>query len=141
MEGNSLKEIEEIKKLKARYFRLMDTKCWEEWAELFAEDGMIEVVQKDAEICWQGRERIVANNSEALRDVITVHHGHMPEIDLTGATTATGIWAMFDFLIFPNGTVVKGYGHYHEEYVKESGQWRIKSIRLTRLYVDYSTQG
>src|SRR5262245_37696101 len=33
-----LVEIEEIKQLKARYFRLMDEKRWDEWAEVFAED-------------------------------------------------------------------------------------------------------
>ena len=29
-----------------------------------------------------------------------------------------------------------GYGHYHETYVKQAGQWRIKKTELTRLRVD-----
>ena len=33
-----------------------------------------------------------------LQDVVTVHHGHMPEIELTSPTTARGIWAMEDML-------------------------------------------
>ncbi len=31
-------DIEQIKQLKARYFRLMDTKDWAAWRELFTDD-------------------------------------------------------------------------------------------------------
>jgi hypothetical protein len=30
-----------------------------------------------------------------------------------------------------------GYGHYHETYEKVSGDWRIKSSKLTRLHMDF----
>ena len=141
MVSKSLEEIEQIKKLKARYFRLMDMKLWEEWGEVFTKDATVRVItMADLEVSWEGRQQIVTNNSSILNDVITVHHGHMPEIEMTGAATATGIWAMFDYLIFPNGTFMNGYGHYHEEYVKEDGQWRIKSLLLTRLREDYRSE-
>jgi hypothetical protein len=29
-----------------------------------------------------------------------------------------------------------GYGHYHEEYRKVEGDWRIARLRLTRLHVE-----
>ena len=38
MELTDLLEIEQIKQLKARYFRLMDQKRWDEFAQLFTED-------------------------------------------------------------------------------------------------------
>jgi uncharacterized protein (TIGR02246 family) len=132
LEQNSLKEI---KKLKARYFRLMDMKQWEELAEVFTEDATLQVIQGETKIFWQGREQIVTRNSKALKTATTVHHGHMPEIEMASEITATGIWAMFDYVIFPSGTLT-GYGHYHKEYIKEDGQWRIKRIRLTRLHVN-----
>jgi hypothetical protein len=50
---------------------------------------------------------------------VTVHHGHMPEIELTSNGDATGTWAMEDELWFPDGSPVlhvHGYGHYHETY-------------------------
>jgi len=141
MVSKALEEIEQIKKLKARYFRLMDMKLWEEWGEVFAEDATVHVVtMAGIEVFWEGRQQIVTNNSSILNDVITVHHGHMPEIEMTGAATATGIWAMSDYLVFPNGTFLNGYGHYHEEYVKENGQWRIKSLSLTRLREEYRSE-
>ncbi|NOT53085.1 MAG: SnoaL-like domain-containing protein, partial [Deltaproteobacteria bacterium] len=35
---NTFEEVEQIQQLKARYFRLMDQKRWDEWRELFTED-------------------------------------------------------------------------------------------------------
>ena len=63
----------------------------------------------------------------------------MPEIELTGPDTATGIWAMFDYVEFspaPNRTGLQGYGHYHETYTKVDGRWYIQFMKLTRLRVD-----
>jgi hypothetical protein len=76
--------------------------------------------------------------AQTLADVVTVHHGHMPEIELTSPTTATGIWSMEDMLRWPEGHEMHGYGHYHETYEKVGGAWRIKSSRLSRLRMDFS---
>jgi SnoaL-like domain len=38
MDAATLAEIEAIKQLKARYFRLLDTKRWDEWREIFSKD-------------------------------------------------------------------------------------------------------
>jgi hypothetical protein len=60
----------------------------------------------------------------------------MPEIELTSPTTATGIWALNDIVIWPDGTRLTGYGHYHETYEKAAGDWKITSSKLTRLHAD-----
>lgn len=133
-----LLDVENIKRLKARYFRLMDTKQWEAWGEVFAVDALMEV--PEADVVNRGRAEIVANVSSALTGARTAHHGHMPEIELTGPDTARGVWAMFDFVEWSerqHGRVgLQGYGHYHEEYVREGGLWRIARLRLERLRVD-----
>jgi hypothetical protein len=130
--------IEQIKQLKARYFRLMDTKRWDDWGLVFATDYVMEV--PEAEVVNHGREEIVTNVSTALIGARTAHHGHMPEIEITGDGTARGIWAMFDYVEWPeqDGTRVglQGYGHYREEYAREDGEWRIARTRLERLRVD-----
>ena len=130
----ALDEIEAIKRLKARYFRLMDTKQWEAWADVFTEDAIVAASPRPDET-YHGRDDIVRSVSRALREATTVHHGHMPEIELTGADTATGIWAMYDFVDMPQ-LVLHGWGHYHEEYAKQNGAWRIRRLRLTRLRLD-----
>jgi outer membrane biogenesis lipoprotein LolB len=47
---------------------------------------------------------------------------------------------MEDVLFWPKGRRadgvegrVQGYGHYHETYSRESGGWRIKTLRLSRI--------
>jgi len=137
MTQDQLTDIEEIKRLKARYFRLMDLKRWDEWGQLFAEDFTGIYHGPHPEIRYQGRADFVSRTSDALVNAITVHHGHMPEIELTSPTTATGIWAMYDYVELPEFTL-HGYGHYQEEYIKQGGAWRFQSIKLTRLRVDVS---
>ena len=69
---------------------------------------------------------------------ITVHQGHMPEIEFQDQDNATGIWAMHDWVDDPGrGVAWQGNGHYHERYVRsQDGQWKIAFMRLTRLRVD-----
>ena len=74
-----------------------------------------------------------------IGDVVTVHQCHTPEIEVTSPSSASGIWAMEDMLRYPDGTELHGYGHYHESYEKQDGEWRIKSSRLTRLRADFTT--
>ena len=82
-----------------------------------------------------GRTTLVEAVTRALSKGISMHHGHMPEIEITSPTTARGIWAMFDYLRFST-FIFKGYGHYEEAYVKEANGWKIKSVLLTRLHCD-----
>jgi len=138
MNADTLADIEEIKQLKARYFRLMDTKQWDEWADLFTDD--LDTWFEDTSNSTHGRDEFVGSVRSILADAVTIHHGHMPEIEVTGPNTARGIWAMFDYVKFGNPRrplEMKGYGHYHEQYRKEpDGRWRINSLRLHRLRVD-----
>jgi len=128
-------DIEAIKQLKARYFRTMDTKDWEGMRRVFADDVVIDSTQSGGHEI-KGADTFMAFLQDLLGDVLTVHHGHMPEVTLTSATTATGVWSMEDKLRWPNGMELDGYGHYHETYEKVDGEWRIKTLLLTRLRMD-----
>jgi uncharacterized protein (TIGR02246 family) len=133
-----LLDVEQIEQLKARYFRLVDTKQWDDWGKVFAADAVLEIPEGD--LVHRGRDEIVANVSAVMEHLRTVHHGHTPEIEITGPDTARGVWAMSDYVEWPaeDGTRVgrRGYGHYVEEYVREAGQWCIARSRLERLRVD-----
>lgn len=142
MDLATIEAIEQIKQLKARYFRLMDQKKWDDWREVFTEDvtAVYQGVPRRsgegaAELRCQGRADLVAKVSGFLAPGVSVHHGHMPEIEVTSPTTARGIWAMVDYLRLPQFTM-KGYGHYEEDYVREGDKWKIKTILLTRLHCD-----
>jgi len=137
--------VEDIHQLKARYFRCMDTKDWDGFADVFAPNAVMDInedlggaVGDDAGII-HGNRAIADSVRGFVDDVLTVHHGHMPEIEVTSPTTARGIWAMEDMLRWPDGAPMRelhGYGHYHETYEKVDGRWCITTIRLSRLRVD-----
>ncbi|WP_380875023.1 bile-acid 7-alpha-dehydratase [Sphingomonas sp. DBB INV C78] len=137
--------IEEIKKLKARYFRCMDTKDWAGLEAVFTEDLHADFREGSDPpfegAITDGRRPYIEMLAPILNGIVTVHHGHMPEIHITSPTTATGIWAMEDKLWVKDRSVVPygflhGYGHYHETYRCEADGWKIASVRLTRLRID-----
>ena len=130
-------DLEAIKQLKARYFRTMDTKDWRSMREVFADDVVIDTTGSGGGVV-AGADEFMAFLRNTLQDVVTVHHGHTPEIELTSPTTASGIWAMQDLLKWPDGQELHGYGHYHETYALIDGAWRIKTSRLTRLRMDFT---
>jgi hypothetical protein len=158
----TLLALEEIKQLKARYFRCVDSKDWAGLAQVFAPDAILDLADgARARNPLTGEfdqppldfppltsvEAIVAQISQSVQRLVTVHHGHMPEIRLTSGTSAEGIWAMEDMLRSPDGTPLPwappftnmhGYGYYHESYRRIEGSWRIAFLRLTRLRVDLS---
>ena len=129
-------DVEEIKKLKARYFRALDTKDWELYRSVFAVDAVVDLRGAGGEL-HQGIEAFMAY-AKSLTIVQSVHHGHMPEIDLTGPTTATGVWALEDYNIWEDGSQNHGWGHYLETYEKVAERWCIKTMKLSYLRVERS---
>ena len=168
--------IEDIKQLKARYFRTMDQKNWDEFEKLFtpdvvfdlqeaifARDQVTKEVQKSGEILirpeqiiekeWLQRGAATVRHWEEtiLTGVVTVHQGHMPEIELTSSTTARGYWtssagfgsrARTPMPMSGGSPTVQrpveyhGYGLYDETYEKQGGKWLIKTLKLTHFRVD-----
>jgi ketosteroid isomerase-like protein len=142
MGTNRAEDILDIHQLKSRYFRFMDTKDWARWRQLFTDDLVFyiedSVFPETTEPTTVGGDAFVEYVSQVLLTAVTVHQGHMPDIEFTGDGEARGIWAMFDWVDdAENGRAMQGFGHYHERYVKGAdGRWRIKELRLTRLRVD-----
>ncbi|WP_062431616.1 nuclear transport factor 2 family protein [Herbidospora daliensis] len=131
-----LLDIEQIKQLKARYFRFHDTKQWDEFAKVFAPDVQIEI---DGNVL-RDSAAMVSAASAWVAEAVTVHRAFMPEIEITGSDSATGIWSMADYLVWPDKDGLpqgmRGYGYYHEEYRKIGGEWLISRLRLDRLKVE-----
>lgn len=126
-----LLDIESIKSLKARYFRAMDNKDWSTLSGCFTEDLVADFREAPGMLA-EGRDNYMSQLIDVLKNATTVHHGHMPEIELIDELNALGTWAMEDFVELP-GLLLQGWGHYHERYRKERGEWKISRIRLTRL--------
>lgn len=111
---------EHLRELKARYFRCLDRRDAEGFRSVFARDAVLEVPEVD--LVLRGRDQIVETVLASTEGAITVHHGHTPELTVTGPTTATGTWAMADVVEWPRGADgkrvgISGAGHYEEQYV------------------------
>jgi hypothetical protein len=138
--ADTLPAIESIKQLKARYCRYLDTKEWAAWRTIFADDFVSDTSEAGGKLI-AGADDFVAFTRQALGRPAqpTAHQVHTPEIELTSATTARGIWALQDVVRFGPGVTLVGYGHYHETYENVAGRWLIKSSKLTRLREDIVT--
>jgi hypothetical protein len=134
-----LMAIESIKQLKARFLRCMDTKDWDGFAATLSDDAVLDMSQQGSEVL-EGGARVIADwTRDAIDAAETVHQAHCPEIEVTSADSATGVWALMDVLRWPEGGAISEmvtYGHYHESYVRVAGAWKISRIYLTDLRID-----
>ena len=63
------------------------------------------------------------------------HRCHHPEIDFTGADTATGVWALDDVVILTDWELtIRGSAYYTDEYVRTPDGWRIHRTGYRRIY-------
>ncbi len=138
-------EIENIRTLKARYCRFMDTKQWEAFSQLLSEEVVLEFYDTAGalQLKVEGREEVMRQVPAYLKSAQSVHLVQHHEIELLTPTTARGIWAVEDIITFFDpvhspSAVIHGFGYYHEHYEKSAGQWRITGYRLERLKLDYT---
>ena len=147
--------IEDIRQLKARYYRCMDTKDWDGLAEVFAPNAVFDLRQVDSvrhpltgewvpphgdeTTVHRGHAAVISMIRGAVQNLVTVHHGHMGEIEITGDATARAIWAMEDLILNAPGEPhlrMRGTGHYHDTYVKLASGWAIETTRISRLHLE-----
>lgn len=134
---------EDIRCVKARYCRFLDTKDWDGLASLFTADAILDVREDTGMEPFVGRDALIEQIRAAVIHARSAHQVHTPEITLVSDDACDIIWAMQDRVVWNEGMSpipgvrsITGYGHYHEHYVRESDGWRIASLKLTRLHVD-----
>ncbi|MER5436264.1 nuclear transport factor 2 family protein [Streptomyces sp. NPDC002588] len=136
-----LAAIEEIKVLKARYLRFVDTKDWEAFRRLVTDDMKFYFESEPTPRATTGEQFVNEFVRARMSHSLSIHHGLMPEIEIIDSDSATGIWALYDWVDDPkHRRAFEGYGHYEEKYRRNSaGRWQISEIRLTRLRVELRT--
>ena len=131
-----LLDIEEIKKLKYRYFRCFDTADVDGIVDVFHPDVTLSVVGGVYKFKMEGRDaylKMIREGSHA--EMITQHNGHHPEIDIISETEAKGIWYLHDIVWeFRRNIHINGTAFYREKYLKVDGRWVIKDIEFQRIY-------
>jgi len=132
----ALEDIEAIKQLKYRYWRFLDCKEWEPLAALFTADATVCYSSGTYEFC--GRDAIMGFLREALgreRGSVSIHHGHHPEIALTGPDSATGSWALYNYMFNAReNRAIRIGAYYDDRYVRCDGAWRFQHIGYRTLF-------
>ena len=91
-------------------------------------------------------ELTIENSVLALIDL---HQLFSYETEVLSPTSATSVVSMADMLIRPEGEAVasddntafktmRGYGHYHGDFVKVDGRWYINTLVQTRLKMEFT---
>ena len=125
--------LEELKRLKYRYLRTLDTKDWDAFGDTLAEDATADYGER---LSFTGRDAITAYMRTTLTPaIITVHHVHHPEISVDG-DSATGVWALDDTVVVTeHRMLLRGAAHYEDRYERGAdGAWRIAHTGYRRLY-------
>jgi len=128
-----LADVHLIRRLKSRYVRFVDLKAWPELEALFAAE-----FQFGGQGSMSGPGTFVEHVRIQLADARTVHMLHEPEILLESPGHAAAVWPFSDVIDHRRGRVGllrRGYGHYHERYIK-APDWRIASMRITRQRIE-----
>lgn len=147
-----LMAIEQIKQVKTRYFRGVDTNDAALVQDILTDDCVLDYVGCCTDPTT-GHDFLPAMNvvvrgsaswsSQGLSSIgiVSVHQGHNCEVTQTSETSARVIWSMTDRLFMPSGAafrVMTGYGYYDELYEKIGGDWKIKNLSIKRIRVETS---
>ena len=134
-----IEDIEAIRKLKARYCLYVDQPNEDAWVSLFTEDAVWETDQFGVH---QGREAI----RPLFRSIpgflsFAVHYVTNPIIEVDG-DGATGNWLLLEPCTFIQGDQPTwGAARYEEQYVKLSGEWKFKRLKLISSFWTPYEQG
>ncbi|MET9671026.1 nuclear transport factor 2 family protein [Streptomyces sp. NPDC006475] len=90
-----LTDTEDIRRLKARYFRYIDSKEWSKLAALFTAHPAIDVGAK-----YDSGKELAENTAKLLGAAPTAHQGFLPEITVNG-DRASAIWGHGGLREFP----------------------------------------
>lgn len=129
-----LTDMEEIKALKGKYLRCLDTKDWDGIRETFAPN--IRTEYSGGKYSFDNADDIVRFLDTSMPpSVIHQHQCHTPEIWFESDTVAWGYWYLQDYLLITaSDTRLLGTAIYKDRYEKVDGKWLISVTGYTRIF-------
>ena len=121
--------------VKARYLRYMDLKQWSDMLALFADRAVF-----DHPTIGRFEDPAAAVDAVAalLDGVWTNHESGVPDIELTGPDTASGVFAMSSTSRPPGRDgFARTFGHYYDEFRRIDGLWKMTSMKLVSSYREF----
>jgi len=148
-ESERLLAIEEIRQLKAKYWRGIDCVDGDLVRSILSEDCVLDYTgcwtdpvtgtdhMPEMNVVWRGRDSWPSRQDGS--PFASVHQGHQNEIELIDETTARGMWYFTDRFFIPAASPfpqLVGYGQYQDTYEKSDGRWLLKTTRITRFRIE-----
>lgn len=130
-----LSDLEDIRTLKHRYYRGIDTADLSLLTNLFTDDVYVDYRGGGYRVNLTGKANMLEFLANSFNsDSVAMHHGHMPEIVLTGENTADGIWYLEDiFISIEAKSHTIGTAIYKDQYRREGGVWKIARTEYDRV--------
>ncbi len=135
-----LEALEAIRNLKARYWYACDRKDVEAVRECFA-DGEV-VIDYDGPagvLTHRDQLRALFEATSCRPEMVEIHHGAAPILELVDDDHATGVWGLVYQLTNTDTKIVSHAGGYYEDaYERIDGRWFIRRARF-RVCSSYLT--
>lgn len=130
-----LSDLEDIRTLKHRYYRGIDTADMSLLADLFTDDIYVDYRGGGYRVNLSGKDNFLEFIANSFHSgAVAMHHGHMPDITLTGDDTAKGVWYLEDiFIDVESKSHTIGTAIYKDEYRREGGAWKIARTEYDRV--------
>jgi len=129
----ALEDQRAIKALKYRYLRACDRKRPADVLDCLDPDRA--VIAYEGFPRFESREAFVQifEQMGCKPTIIDMHHGENPEITITGADSAKGVWDLFFQSIDTQaGTVLQMGCEYSDDYTRKGGRWWISETATKR---------
>jgi hypothetical protein len=139
-EATRLQDASAIRRLQRAYGYYVDTADWDQVADLFADDGSIEIgldgvyigqqrVRAYLHALGQGRQGLQAGQ-------LNEHIQLQPVVDVAAdGRSARGRWRAFIMAGMYGRSALWGEGTYENEYVKDHGVWKIKRLHWYQTFL------
>lgn len=137
-----LEDERAIENLQRSYGFFVDKALWRETADLFAEDGTLEIGGRGV---FAGKARVLEylrwlEPQGLVRNKLFDHMQLQPIVSIApDGVTARGRWRFFAQVGEFGKFAIWGLGTYENEYVKEHGIWKLKTLHsYFRMYAPYA---
>jgi len=135
-------DVNEIENLQSSYGYYTDKMLWDEVVDLFADDGTLEIGPSGVYVGKDSIRRYLLSLSGGkqgpLEGVLNDHFQLQPIVTVADdGLTAKGRWRLFLMSgVYGSGSGGSwGEGIYENEYVKENGVWKIRSLHWFANFV------